>query len=173
MWIDDLSSDTNLAEGGDAPTALPERGPRIRQMTARQIECVIARNHVGRVAFTSAGRIEIVPVHYVYADGLLYGRTSSGAKHGAWRARPEVVVEIDEIEGLASWRSVIVRGALMVLDPRGPRSEPFAYWNAVAAIRTLVPAAFTERDPMPQRSNVFRIAPSELTGREAVLRSGR
>ena len=146
------------------------RGPRIRDMTVRQTECVLARNHVGRVAFQGAGRVELYPVHYVYADRSLYGRTAFGAKYMSWATRPDVVFEVDESEGLYDWRSVIIRGPLSILQSRGPRAQPFAYWNAVAAIRSFTPNAFTELDPVPQRFAVFRIQPTDITGREAIGR---
>ena len=148
----------------------PIRGPRIRKMTARQTECVLARNHVGRVAFQTGGRVELYPVHYVYADQSVYGRTAFGSKYMSWATRPEVVFEIDESETLFDWRSVIVRGKLSLLQPRGPRAAPFAYWNAVAAIRSFTPDAFTELDRVPQRFAVFRIQPTEITGRQAIAR---
>jgi hypothetical protein len=41
------------------------------------------------------------------------------------------------------------------------------YERAVEAIRTLVPDAFTEDDPVPSRSIVFRIHIHEKRGRAA------
>lgn len=57
--------------------------------------------------------MDIQPVHYVYSDGWIYGRTSYGAKyealgetaHGWW----PVVFEVDEVEDLFHWRSVLRR----------------------------------------------------------------
>ena len=144
------------------------RGPRLNELNLRQIECVLARNHLGRVAFVDQGRVELFPVHYVYADQVLYGRTASGTKYRSWQTHADVVLEVDESAGLFEWRSVIVRGTISILRPQGPRAEPFAYWNAVAAIRTLIPAAFTERDPMPYRHAVFRVAPVQWSGRQAL-----
>jgi hypothetical protein len=131
------------------------------------MECVLTRNHVGRVAFLADARVEVRPVHYVYADGAIFGRTSYGMKYLSWLLRSDVVFEVDEVEGLLDWRSIVLRGTLSMLRPRGPSGEAFNYWNAVAAIRTVVPAAFTQRDPVPYRGAVFRIQPSEMTGRES------
>src|SRR6185503_5837648 len=100
---------------GPPIVAMPLRGPRIRELGTRQIECVLARNNVARIAFRGANRLELIPVHYVYADNVLYGRTSVGSKFPAWQTGCDVVVEVDEIAGLFDWRSVVLRGQLGVL----------------------------------------------------------
>ncbi len=146
------------------------RGPRVRELTARQIACVLGRNTVARVGFMNGKRMEIAPVHYVIEDGVMYGRTAGGSKSRAWRGDVSVVVEVDEVDDLFNWRSVVIHGSMDIVRGVGPGAEPFAYLKAVAAIRRLIPAAFTERDPMPYRSYVFRITPSEMSGRQAVGR---
>jgi nitroimidazol reductase NimA-like FMN-containing flavoprotein (pyridoxamine 5'-phosphate oxidase superfamily) len=155
----------------DAPEAtLPRslvRRPRITTMTRRQIDFVLTRNHVARVAFMDQGRIELRPVHYVYSDGVLFGRTSFGPQARAWHAKPEVVVEVDEVRALYLWRSIIIRGTISLLKPRGSPEDRAEYWRAVHAIRALVSTALTERDPTPHRTFVFRVDPTEITGREA------
>jgi len=165
---------TSRALDADMPSpaviSMALRGPRIRELSARQITCVLGRNTVARVGFLREGRMEIAPVHYVLEDGVLYGRTASGTKSRAWRTRSSVVVEVDEVDDLFNWRSVVIHGAMDIVRAVGPRAESYAYWKAVSAIRRLVPSAFTERDPMPYRTHVFRIIPAELTGRQAVGR---
>ena len=151
-------------------SAIGVRGPRIRAMSRRQMEFVLARNHLARIAFINDTRIGLQPVYYVFADGMIYGRTSFGTKHGAWLEHPEVVLEVDESEGLLDWRSVVVRGKVSLLRARGPSAESHAYQTAVAAIQTLLPDAFTDQDPTPQRIAVFCIEPGQYTGREAISR---
>lgn len=128
---------------------------------------MLARNHIGRVAFVIDDHIELHPVHYAYADGAIYGRTSFGAKYAAWLHRPYVAFEVDESEGPLDWRSVIVRGTVYVLLPRGTPVERADYKKAVKVIRGLQPSAFGPRDPTPYRGVVFRIEPHEVTGRVA------
>ena len=143
------------------------RGPRIRELKAREQAAVLARNHVGRIAFVGDGRVELLPVHYVYVDGTIVGRTSFGQKYLTWLVRNQVVFEVDESDALFDWRSVIVRGTVTILRSRGNDAEKLAYLQALSAIRTLVPGAFTERDPTPKRGFVFAIAPTAITGRAA------
>ena len=150
--------------------AIRARGPRIRELNVRQMEVILGRNNVARIAFMINATVELFPIHYVYAEGAIYGRTSFGAKSIGWARRPNVVLEVDEANGLFDWRSVIVRGQLSLLRERGVGADPLAYSNAVAAIQTLFPAAFSERDPVPFRGTVFRLVPTEMTGREAVTK---
>jgi uncharacterized protein len=145
------------------------RGPRIRELKEREITALLARNHVGRVAFITADhRIELHPVHYVYAHGAIYGRVSFGAKYAAWLHRPYVAFEVDEVAGPFDWQSVVMHGTVYLLTANGEKNEREDYRRAMMAIRDLLPDAFTTRDPTPYRSVVFRIEPHETTGRAAV-----
>ena len=146
------------------------RGPRIQELKGRDPEFVLARNSVGRVAFMGDGRIELLPIHYVYVDGVIVGRTALGTKYLTWLLRSDVTFEVDESQSLFDWCSVVVRGHLTILRAHGSDAERAAYVRAVEAIRTLVPGAMTERDPTPYRGFVFAIKPFEITGRQATPR---
>ena len=54
--------------------------PLIEVLPASQGEQILARNRVGRIAFTNQGRVNILPIHYRYDDGWIYGRTQPGGK---------------------------------------------------------------------------------------------
>jgi nitroimidazol reductase NimA-like FMN-containing flavoprotein (pyridoxamine 5'-phosphate oxidase superfamily) len=143
------------------------RTPRIRQLNQRQMEFVLSRNHVARVAFLKDERIEVQPIHYVFADAI-YGRTSFGTKYLAWLDAPEIVFEVDESEGLYDWRSVIVRGTVSLLSSAGSAGASARYGLAIAALRALDDRALTDDDPTNQRTAVFRIDAVEMSGRESV-----
>lgn len=90
----------------------PER-PTFRELTRAEAEAVLARNHVGRLAFVDEERhVDITPIHYVFAHGMVHGRTAAGTKLSAVAHRPWVAFETDEVEAAFRWRSVVVRGTI-------------------------------------------------------------
>lgn len=137
-----------------------------RVLEPEEIRDVLARNNVGRMAYSRENVIDIEPIGYVYSDGWIYGRTSEGRKlqitGETWWP---VAFEVDEIEGTFRWRSVVVNGGFYVLSPDGPEWERAERERAIELLRTVTPEAFTATDPVPYRDIVFRIAVQEATGR--------
>jgi nitroimidazol reductase NimA-like FMN-containing flavoprotein (pyridoxamine 5'-phosphate oxidase superfamily) len=146
-----------------------ESEPVFREMERAECDALLARHHVGRIAYTFHDRVDIEPINYVYDDGWLYGRTAPGTKlativHHRW-----VAFEVDEVTGLFDWRSVVVHGALYLLTEEGPGDGAKLYEHAVQLLRSLFPQALTAADPVGFRRILFRIHASEVTGREARL----
>lgn len=148
-------------------TSAPIAPPTFRVLTPEECLALLARGRVGRLAYVLHGRVGIVPIHYVLADGWLYGRTAPGEKLAALRSNPWVAFEVDEVDGPYDWRSVVVRGAFYRLTRTGGRSDAVRWVRAAAAIRTIVPEAFAPGDPTPDRDVLFRIHLGEVTGRAA------
>jgi uncharacterized protein len=51
-----------------------------------------------------------VPVNYVYKDGVIYAHSAGGKKISMMRKNPNVCFEVDEIENIFRWKSVIAWG---------------------------------------------------------------
>ncbi|HEY2854267.1 MAG TPA: pyridoxamine 5'-phosphate oxidase family protein [Gemmatimonadaceae bacterium] len=141
--------------------------PAIRELTAPECEKILTRNHVGRVAFTFHDHVDLEPIHYVHARGWLHGRTAPGAKIAILRHHPWVAFEVDEVDGLFDWRSVVVHGAVYIPDPEGSPAERDAYAETLDYVRELVPAALRPADPSPERYLPFRIHIDTVSGRAA------
>ena len=144
--------------------------PTFLEMDRDEIEQILARNHVGRLAFSFKDRVDIQPLSYAFEAPWIYLRTEEGAKvstltHNRWAA-----FEVDEIEGPFDWRSVIVRGAVELMDPVHGSTDEKTYRRAIALLRRLVPGALTENDPVPFRDVVMRMHMDEVTGRRATSR---
>jgi len=84
----------------------------IDELDRDEIVALLSRNHVGRIAFSMHDRVDIQPIHYVYSDGWLYGRTSHGAKFATLMKNRWVAFEVDEVTTLFDWTSAVVHGAV-------------------------------------------------------------
>ena len=144
----------------------------IRELTRPEMDEILRRNFVGRLAFVRGQRIEIQPVHYAYSDDWIYGRMEErGTKFEAvekthYRWKP-VAFEVDEVEGFFRWRSVVVRGGFYLIPADGSPVDQQVRETAIAAMKRKLPSAFGPDDPGAFRTALFRIAVQEATGREA------
>jgi len=146
---------------------MENRGPRIRDLTRDEMEALLARNNVGRIAYAFHDRVDIEPINYVYASGWVYCRTSPGVKLDIMERHRWVAFEVDEVRGLFDWQSVVVRGATYVLKADSPEDERKAFTPGLTLLNQLVPGTLSGNDPVPARYVVFRIHLDEVTGREA------
>lgn len=159
-------------EGSPARMGTPARAGDVvfRELSRDEIEKILGRNNVGRLAFSLHDRVDVQPIHYVYERGWLYGRTSEGEKIATLAHNQWVAFEVDEIRDVFDWRSVVVHGSFWVLHPRGsPRAEEL-WTKAADLVSRVVPGALTDKDPVGFRQTLFRIAISDVRGREAGLR---
>ncbi|HYH83585.1 MAG TPA: pyridoxamine 5'-phosphate oxidase family protein [Longimicrobium sp.] len=147
--------------------------PTIRALDRRECEEILARNHVGRLAYTRQGHVDIEPLHYVYSDGWIYGRTSHGAKMDAvsytWAP---VAFEVDEVEGLFHWRSVVLHGGFYAIPEDGAEWEQAEWRRGLELLRELIPETLAPGDPVGFRTVLFRVAVQDVTGREALPGGG-
>ena len=79
-------------------------------LSHEEIETLLRRHRVGRLACSANDRPYVVPINYVYDGANVYAYSSSGRKITVMREQPLVCFEVDEIEGPSSWRSVILEG---------------------------------------------------------------
>ncbi|MCU0619460.1 MAG: pyridoxamine 5'-phosphate oxidase family protein [Gemmatimonadaceae bacterium] len=141
--------------------------PVFRTSSADEARALLARHHVGRLAYAYRQRVDIEPLHYALDGDWLYLRTQQGTKLSMLEHQPWVAFEVDEVRGLFDWESVVVHGSIQRLDPHdGPEAE--ARWaHAVAVFRRVVPEAFEAGDPTPERDVLVRVHLAHVDGRAA------
>jgi nitroimidazol reductase NimA-like FMN-containing flavoprotein (pyridoxamine 5'-phosphate oxidase superfamily) len=132
----------------------------IHELHPDEIESVLHRHHVGRLACVLAGEPYLVPITYSYQDRFIYGHTLPGQKLDAMRAESRVSFEVDERWETDTWRSVVVRGVFEELTTESDRDV------ALAALH----GAFPDASRSMEGGVFFRIRPTAATGR-AVRRS--
>ena len=145
--------------------------PRFAALTDDECTALLARNHVGRVAFFNHGVVDIEPVHYAAAGDWLFLRSAAGTKIDAFSHQPYVAFEVDEVDGPFDWRSVVVHGTVYLLSERGVRADRLAFERALRALRSVAPATLGRKDPTPFRRQVYGIHVNFLTGRVAEQRT--
>jgi nitroimidazol reductase NimA-like FMN-containing flavoprotein (pyridoxamine 5'-phosphate oxidase superfamily) len=65
---------------------------------------------IGRIGCHAEGVTYIIPVNYVYHDPYIYAHSTNGIKLHIMRKNPELCFEVDKIESLFNWQSVICWG---------------------------------------------------------------
>ncbi|HEU4698419.1 MAG TPA: pyridoxamine 5'-phosphate oxidase family protein [Gemmatimonadales bacterium] len=146
---------------------------RFRTLESAEMEAILARNHVGRIAFSFHDRVDLEPIHYVFHRGTILCRTAPGTKLTTLAHHPWVAFEVDETHDLFDWQSVVVRGSIYLLDEQGAEADVRAREEAIAQMRELLPEIFTPDDPAPFRQVILRLFPAEMTGRAASPSSAR
>ena len=79
-------------------------------LTDIEIEEVLTDNYLGRLGCTDGENIYVVPVNYIYAGGKIIAHSAEGKKIQYMRKRSGVCFEVDEMEDMMNWRSVIAWG---------------------------------------------------------------
>ena len=147
------------------PESKTASAPLIAVLSVPKSEEILARSSVGRLAFSVHGRVNVIPVHFIYEKGWIYGRTAPGGKLLEILRNRRVAFEVDEHTALFDWRSVVVHGTFYIIEQNDENAAVFHH--AVELLRDLVPGTLTDSDPVPFRSHLFRINAAEITGRAA------
>ena len=80
------------------------------ELTRDQVDEVLRSNVIGRIGCHAFGRTYVVPITYAYDGNAIYARSDEGMKVHMMRANPHVCFEVDSMDGMANWRSVIASG---------------------------------------------------------------
>jgi len=128
-------------------------------MSNEEIETTLRHHRVGRIGCSANDRPYVVPITYAYDGEFVYGYSGLGRKIEVMREQPLVCFEVDEVDGDASWRSVIAEGRYEELtdaDDRRSALGRLGYGTDQVVSRT------TNGAP---RLVVFRLRLSERSGR--------
>jgi len=79
-------------------------------LTDEQIKHVLKTQTVGRIGCYATNEIYVVPVTYAYHAGYIYAHSKEGRKVQMMRINPTVCFQVDAMENMANWRSVITWG---------------------------------------------------------------
>jgi len=74
------------------------------------MEEILLGGFVGRIGCHADDITYVVPTSYAYHDSCIYCHTEEGMKTTIMRKNPKVCFEVDAMENMANWKSVIAWG---------------------------------------------------------------
>lgn len=141
-------------------------------MNKIQIDHLLASEMIGRIGCSSDGKIYVVPITYVYDGEFVYGHTTVGLKIDIMRANPRVCFEVDHIDNLANWQSVIAWGTYEELEGKEAEEGLQLLVNRIHPFitsETAVPRHSLDKPEAPNNPHievvVYRIRIEEATGK--------
>ncbi len=82
----------------------------VGDLNALEIERMLGDSIIGRIGCHAFGRTYVVPITYAYDGQYVYANGAEGMKLHMMRSNPHVCFEVDTMDGLANWESVIASG---------------------------------------------------------------
>lgn len=75
-----------------------------------QIANILSSQTIGRIGCMEDGKMYIIPISYAFDNGSIYSHSMEGLKIKIMRNNPSVCFQVDSIETMTNWRSVIIWG---------------------------------------------------------------
>jgi uncharacterized protein len=125
------------------------------KLAPEEIEQLLASEITGRIGCHADGRTYVVPITYAYRSGHVYCHSAEGQKIRMMRKNPDVCFEVDRVEDVGNWKSVVATGRFQELG--GPESL-----EAMDVLIARFAAVARSQDPHP--SYVLRASVAEPPG---------
>ena len=143
----------------------------IGTLTKGQCQRVLIAGMIGRIGCHSSGKTYVIPITYVFDGGYIYTHSKEGLKIEVMRENPDVCFQVDQIDNLSNWRSVIVWGKYEELNTVEEQELALKILiNGLEAFHTgdsvKPPKLSSDMNPHKEKKPViYRISAEEITGR--------
>ena len=140
---------------------------RVKEMSRPEMVALLRRGKLGHLGCSRDGHPYVVPMNYAFDSECIYFFTTEGTKTEYISANHEVCFQVEEIEDVRNWSSV------MALGPAERLNKPEEMERAMRLIAernpTLEPAVNETKIGAWRRFNhivVYRVRPHSLHGRK-------
>lgn len=144
------------------------------RLTGEMIENLLQQRMLGRLGCTDGKKTYVVPINFIYEDGVIYAHAVQGLKIEMMRKHPDVCFQVDEIIDFANWKSVVVWGKFEELI-EGPERQKAMDLFVERSMRmkiseTALPPELHAYRKHPRAEGAikpvfYKIIPTEKTGR--------
>ncbi len=141
-------------------------------LSSHEVEHLLASAWVARLGLHADGLTYVVPISYAYDGHAVYAHSNEGLKLRLLHANPSVCVEVDEVDGLFNWKSVIAWGRFEELHGDAAREAMHLIMRRFAAPVAEQGSVPTHWRPSPEEADestpcavAYKIVLERKTGR--------
>jgi len=142
------------------------------ELTKEQSLQVLQSEVMGRIGcYDADGGVYIMPITYVLEGEFIYAHSKEGLKIQLMRRNPRVCFQVDCIENMTQWRSVIAWGEYQELKNDDYNQAMKILKNRLAPLtlsESVKPShglQYPDVVVKPSKAVAFRISINEITGR--------
>lgn len=126
-----------------------------------QIEKLLTRSFIGRIGSHAFGKTYVLPVSYAYKDDCVYVHSYEGLKLSMMRQNPDVCFEVENLEDMGNWQTVVSWGTFKELTDEEERNE---------GLRILTSRQFSGiTSKTVQLGNLWPFAPDDISHIEGIV----
>jgi len=141
-------------------------------LNAAEIENLLRQEITGRIGCHADDVTYVVPISYSYDGTYIYARTFEGMKLNMMRKNPSVCFQVDHMQNMANWQSVIAWGKFEELTEKQLRNNALKHLIdrhvpliASKTVQLTAEWPFPAVDLEVIKGVVFRIKVEKKTGR--------
>ncbi|MEI2749302.1 MAG: pyridoxamine 5'-phosphate oxidase family protein [Ferruginibacter sp.] len=142
------------------------------KLTSTQINNILSSQSVCRLACTDGKKPYVTPVTYAYDGKFIYGQTQEGTKLNILRKNPNVCLQMDIMNSMNNWQSVLVYGKFEELKNKAADTAREYLFSKVLTLMTSSTIHNFEHEGATKvddnnriKSIMYRIKIKEITGR--------
>ncbi|HRN57237.1 pyridoxamine 5'-phosphate oxidase family protein [Agriterribacter sp.] len=140
-----------------------------QDLSEEQIERVLYDNVIGHMGCHANETTYVIPICYAYDGIYIYGRTYEGLKLQLLRKNPNVCFQIESIESMIRWKSVICWGIFEELTNNEKRNRAIdVLQNRIVAVvnsKDLLQSQYWPFSTPESKGIIFCIHLHKKTGR--------
>lgn len=145
----------------------------IDYLNSEDARAVLNAQSFGHIGCNDGFNTYIYPTNYVFEDNCIYCHSMPGAKISTMRINDRVCLQVDEIQGAETWKSVMVHGRYQEVEDVRERYRAIrAFTEHGMHLKVSSDAVLTHSfmpHPQSQQQNmsrvIYRIRIEEIVGR--------
>ena len=141
----------------------------VEDMSRLEMQALLSGSGYGHLGCAHEGRPYVVPMHFAYDGEFIYFATTEGTKTKYLADNPEVCLQVETVQDVNNWRSVMVIGKVARLT--SAEETETAMGHLTKSNPTLTPALnFTRMDGQgrPNFMALYRLRPAIMDGRKTI-----